>query len=44
VEVVRGERPSPCSVEEALEALYVAEAATRSRLEGRRVEIAEVRK
>ena len=44
VEVVRGERPSPCPVEEALEALYVAEAATRSRLEGRRVEIAEVRK
>jgi myo-inositol 2-dehydrogenase/D-chiro-inositol 1-dehydrogenase len=44
VEVVRGERPSPCGVEEALEALYVAEAATLSRLEGRRVEIAEVRK
>jgi myo-inositol 2-dehydrogenase/D-chiro-inositol 1-dehydrogenase len=44
IEVVRGERPSPCSVEEALEALYVAEAASRSRLEGRRVEIAEVRK
>ena len=42
--VVRGERPSPCTVDEALDALYVAEAATLSRLEGRRVEIAEVRK
>jgi len=42
--VVRGEQPSPCTVDEALEALYVAEAATLSRLEGRRVEIAEVRK
>lgn len=44
VEVVRDGRPSPCTVDEALEALYVAEAATLSRLEGRRVEIAEVRK
>ena len=44
VEVVRDGRPSPCTVEEALEALYVAEAATRSRIEGRRVEVAEVRK
>lgn len=44
LEVAMGTRPSPCPVEEALEALYVAEAATRSRLEGRRVEIAEVRK
>ena len=43
LEVVKGERPTPCSVEEALEALYVAEAATRSRLEGRRIEVAEVR-
>ncbi|MFT4288395.1 Gfo/Idh/MocA family oxidoreductase [Nocardioides sp.] len=44
VEVVRDGRPSPCPVEEALEALYVAEAATRSRVEGRKVEVAEVRK
>lgn len=43
VDVVGG-APSPCTVEEALEALYVAEAATRSRIEGRRVEIEEVRK
>lgn len=43
IEVVRSGAPSPCSVEEALEALYVAEAATRSRLEGRPVEVAEVR-
>jgi len=43
VEVIGG-APSPCTVDEALEALYVAEAATLSRLEGRRVEIEEVRK
>jgi myo-inositol 2-dehydrogenase / D-chiro-inositol 1-dehydrogenase len=42
--VVRDGAPSPCTVDEALEALYVAEAATRSRLEDRRVEIEEVRK
>lgn len=44
VDLVRDGGPSPCTVEEALEALYVAEAATLSRREGRRVEIAEVRK
>jgi myo-inositol 2-dehydrogenase/D-chiro-inositol 1-dehydrogenase len=43
VDVIGG-AASPCPVEEALEALYVAEAATLSRLEGRRVEVAEVRK
>jgi myo-inositol 2-dehydrogenase/D-chiro-inositol 1-dehydrogenase len=43
VDVIGG-ATSPCPVEEALEALYVAEAATLSRLEGRRVEVAEVRK
>ena len=43
VDLVRDGGESPCSVEEALEALYVAEAATRSRLENRRVEVAEVR-
>lgn len=43
IEVVRTGAPSPCSVEEALEALYVAEAATLSRLEGRTVEVDEVR-
>lgn len=41
---VMGGAPTPCSVDEALEAMYVAEAATLSRLEGRRVEIEEVRK
>lgn len=44
LDVVRDGSPSPCSVEEALEALYVAEAATLSRREGRPVEVAEVRK
>jgi myo-inositol 2-dehydrogenase/D-chiro-inositol 1-dehydrogenase len=44
VAMVRDGSPSPVSVDDALEALYVAEAATRSRLEGRRVEVAEVRK
>lgn len=43
VDVVRDSAPSPCSVDEALEALLVAEAATLSRLEGRTVELAEVR-
>lgn len=42
--VVRDGAPSPCTVPDALEALYVAEAATRSLAEGRRVEIAQVRK
>jgi len=44
VDLVRDGGPSLCPVEEALEALYVAEAATRSRAEGRPVEVAEVRK
>ncbi|MDH2414026.1 Gfo/Idh/MocA family oxidoreductase [Nocardioides sp. CER19] len=44
LDVVRDGSPSPCGVDEALEALYVAEAATLSRVEGRRVDVAEVRK
>jgi myo-inositol 2-dehydrogenase/D-chiro-inositol 1-dehydrogenase len=44
VDLVRDGGVSPCPVEEALEALYVAEAATRSRMEGRAVEVGEVRK
>lgn len=44
VEVAAGQRPSPCTVADALEALYVAEAAELSRAEGRWVEVAEVRK
>lgn len=43
VDVARGLRPSPCTVAEALEALYVAEAADRSRREHRPVRVAEVR-
>jgi myo-inositol 2-dehydrogenase/D-chiro-inositol 1-dehydrogenase len=43
LDVARGRIPSPCTVEEALEALYIAEAATLSRREGRRVQIAELR-
>jgi myo-inositol 2-dehydrogenase/D-chiro-inositol 1-dehydrogenase len=43
VAMVRGERTSPCTVDEALEALYVAEAADLSRREGRPVTIEEVR-
>jgi myo-inositol 2-dehydrogenase/D-chiro-inositol 1-dehydrogenase len=42
VEVVKG-APNPCPVEEALEALYVAEAATLSRTQRRRVTVEEVR-
>jgi myo-inositol 2-dehydrogenase / D-chiro-inositol 1-dehydrogenase len=42
--VARGTRPSPCTVDEAVEVLYVAEAATLSRAEGRRVAVAEVRR
>jgi myo-inositol 2-dehydrogenase/D-chiro-inositol 1-dehydrogenase len=42
VEVVKGERPSPCTVHDGLVALYVAEAADLSLREGRRVELAEV--
>lgn len=43
VDVASGKRESPCTVADALEAFYVAEAATRSRVEGRLVTIAEVR-
>jgi myo-inositol 2-dehydrogenase/D-chiro-inositol 1-dehydrogenase len=43
VEVVKG-APSPCPVDEALEALYVAEAATLSRIQRRRVTVEEVRR
>ena len=42
VRVAAGELASPCTGEEALAALLVAEAADRSRREGRTVEIAEV--
>lgn len=42
VEVVAGRRTSPCTGEEALDALLVAEAAERSRLLGRPVAIEEV--
>lgn len=42
VEVAKGERPSPCTVEDGLAALCVAEAADLSRREGRRVEVAKV--
>lgn len=44
VDVAAGRAESPCTVAEALEALYVAEAAELSRAEGRPVEVAEVRK
>lgn len=44
VELAKGGGTSPCTVQDALEALYVAEAAELSRAEGRRVELAEVRK
>ncbi|MER8033343.1 Gfo/Idh/MocA family oxidoreductase [Streptomyces bauhiniae] len=42
-EVVAGTRPSPCTVEEALEAGWIAEACTRSLREHRAVTLAEVR-
>jgi myo-inositol 2-dehydrogenase/D-chiro-inositol 1-dehydrogenase len=42
VEVVKGTRPSPCTVEDGLAAFYVAEAADLSMREGRRVEVVEV--
>ncbi|MFF8992902.1 Gfo/Idh/MocA family oxidoreductase [Streptomyces sp. NPDC014983] len=42
-EVVAGTRPSPCTVEDALEAGWIAEACTLSRAEHRPVAIAEVR-
>ncbi len=43
VELALGRRESPCTVDEAMEAFFVAEAATRSRLEHRPVLVAEVR-
>lgn len=43
VELALGRRESPCTVDDALEAFFVAEAATRSRLEHRPVLVAEVR-
>jgi myo-inositol 2-dehydrogenase/D-chiro-inositol 1-dehydrogenase len=41
-EVAAGSRPSPCSVEDALQAFRVAEACERSRREGRVVRLEEV--
>jgi myo-inositol 2-dehydrogenase/D-chiro-inositol 1-dehydrogenase len=43
LEVVRGKRPSPCTVAEGLEADWIAEACTRSQREHRPVRIEEVR-
>lgn len=43
VRLVRDGGPSPCSVADALEAVLVADAADRSRREGRPVHVAEVR-
>jgi myo-inositol 2-dehydrogenase/D-chiro-inositol 1-dehydrogenase len=43
VDLALGRRESPCTVADALEAFYVAEAATRSRDEHRPVTVAEVR-
>lgn len=43
VEYVAGARENPCTVADALEAFYVAEAATISREQGRAVRIEEVR-
>jgi len=43
LEMAGGNAPSPCTVDEALEAFLVAEAATVSLREGRRVELAELR-
>ncbi|OIJ67770.1 Gfo/Idh/MocA family protein [Streptomyces mangrovisoli] len=42
-EVVAGTRPSPCTIEDALEAGWIAEAATLSLAEHRPVTVAEVR-
>ncbi|WP_214103296.1 Gfo/Idh/MocA family protein [Acrocarpospora catenulata] len=41
-DVVRGVRPSPCTVQDALEAFRVAEACERSRAEGRPVALSEI--
>ncbi|AYY13919.1 dehydrogenase [Actinobacteria bacterium YIM 96077] len=43
INVAKGELASPCTVADALESFYVAEASTRSRLEHRPVRIEEVR-
>jgi myo-inositol 2-dehydrogenase/D-chiro-inositol 1-dehydrogenase len=43
-EVAADERPSPCTVADALETFYIAEACERSRREHRPVTIAEVRR
>jgi predicted dehydrogenase len=43
LDVALGRRESPCPVAEALESFYVAEAAARSRTEGRAVRVEEVR-
>lgn len=43
LDVVAGNAESPCTAADALEALYIAEACERSRLEGRPVEVDEVR-
>ena len=42
VEVARGDRPSPCTVDDALQAFRTAEACDRSRREGRIVHLDEV--
>jgi myo-inositol 2-dehydrogenase/D-chiro-inositol 1-dehydrogenase len=42
-EVAAGSRPSPCTVQDALEVAFIAEAATLSRQEHRPVQIKEVR-
>ncbi|GIF45844.1 myo-inositol 2-dehydrogenase/D-chiro-inositol 1-dehydrogenase [Asanoa ferruginea] len=44
VDVVRGDRPSPCTVRDALEAFRVAEACELSRAEGRPVALAEIKR
>lgn len=43
LEMAKGRVASPCTVDEALEAFLVAEAATRSLRDGRRVRLAELR-
>ncbi len=43
VEVVAGTRPVPCTVDDALAATWIAEAATRSRATGTPQRLADVR-
>ncbi|WP_194948586.1 Gfo/Idh/MocA family oxidoreductase [Actinomyces trachealis] len=43
VEVAAGRAPSPCTIDDALEALHVALAIGRSRQEGRPVKVSEIR-